>query len=86
MVKYVDYVVRRKYSGKIIEVKVRDGIVDGRRSTFVRCDYVNCGGGISNASDERINSEIEKKFQIAQESIDRDKEKCLVRKISKLFR
>ena len=35
----VEYIIERKYKGKIIRIKVRDGYIDGRRSTTITCKY-----------------------------------------------
>lgn len=83
MVKYNEFVIRRKYKGKIIEVKVKDGFVDGRRSTTITCDYNPNMFGFSNASDEKVDYFINRDFEIAKKEIDN---RSLVKKIGKLFR
>ena len=79
----VEYVIRRKYKGKIIDIKVRDGFIDGRRSTTITCKYNPIMFGFSNASDEKVQYFIEKDYEIAKKEID---EKSFVKKIVKLFR
>lgn len=78
-----EYVIRRKYKGKIIEVKVRDYFIDGRRSTTITCEYNPIIFGFSDATEDKINCFIERDFNIAKKEID---EKSFVKKIGKLFR
>lgn len=78
-----EYVIRRKYKGKIIEVKVRDYFIDGRRSTTITCEYNPIIFGLSDATEDKINCFIERDFNIAKKEID---EKSFVKKIGKLFR
>lgn len=83
MVKYNEYTIRRKYKGRIIEVRVRDGFIDGRRSTTIKCKYNPIMLGFSNASDEKIDFFIYRDFEIAKKEID---EKSFVKKLIKKFR
>jgi hypothetical protein len=53
-----EYTIFRKYKGKIIEVKVRDYFIDGRRSTTITCEYNPIVLGFSNATDDKINDFI----------------------------
>jgi len=78
-----EYVIRRKYKGKIIEVKVRDYFIDGRRSTTITCEYNPIMIGFSDATEDKINCFIERDFNIAKKEIDNN---SFVKKIVKLFR
>ena len=79
----VEYTIERKYKGKIIRIKVRDGYIDGRRSTTITCKYNPITFGFSDATEDKINCFIERDFEIAKKEID---EKSFVKKIGKLFR
>lgn len=79
----VEYTIQRKYKGRIINVKVRDGYVDGRRTTTIRCNYNPITYGLSNASDEKFEHFIERDFDIAKKEIDK---KRLVKRIENLFK
>lgn len=78
----VEYTIQRKYKGRIINIKVRDGYIDGRRSTTIFCDYNPITFGFSDASDEKVEYFIEKDYAIAKKEIDN---KSLVKKIVKVF-
>lgn len=79
----VEYTIQRKYKGRIIDIKVHDGYIDGRRSTTITCDYNPILIGFSNGSDEKVQYFIERDYEIAKNEIDN---KRFVKKISKLFR
>ncbi len=79
----VEYTIERKYKGKIICIKVRDGYIDGRRSTTITCKYNPIVIGFSDGSDQKVQYFIERDYAIAKKEID---EKCFVKKIGKLFR
>ena len=79
----VEYTIQRKYKGRLVNIKVRDGYVDGRRSTTIRCDYNPITYGFSNASDEKVEYFVEKDYRIAKKEIDN---KSLVKKIVKVFK
>ena len=79
----VEYTIEIKYKGKIICIKVRDGYIDGRRSTTITCKYNPIVIGFSDGSDEKVNSFIERNFNIAKKEID---EKSFVKKLGNLFR
>ena len=79
----VEYTIQRKYRGRVINIKVRDGYIDGRRSTTITCRYNPIMFGFSNASDEKIEYFIERDYKIAKNEIDN---KSLVKKIGKLFK
>ena len=78
----VEYTIQRKYKGRIINIKGRDGYIDGRRSTTIFCDYNPTTFGFSDASDEKVEYFIEKDYAIAKKEIDN---KSLVKKIVKVF-
>lgn len=79
----VEYTIERKYKGKIIRIKVRDGYIDGRRSTTITCKYNPIVIGFSDGSDQKVQYFIERDYEIAKKEID---EKSFVKKIGKLFR
>lgn len=79
----VEYTIQRKYKGKIINIKVRDGYIDGRRSTTITCRYNPIMLGFSNASDEKVQHFIEKDYEIAKKEIDSN---SFVKRIGRLFR
>ena len=79
----VEYVIERKYKGKIVHIKVRDGFIDGRRSTTIKCKYNPIVIGFSDGTDEKVQNFIERDFMIAKKEID---ENCFVKKLVKLFR
>lgn len=79
----VEYTIERKYKGKIIRIKVRDGYIDGRRSTTITCKYNPIVIGFSDGSDQKVQYFIERDYAIAKKEID---EKSFVKKIGKLFR
>lgn len=78
-----EYTIVRKYKGKVIEVKVRDYFIDGRRSTTITCKYNPIMFGFSDATDDKINAFIEKDFRIAKKEID---ENSFVKKLVKYFK
>ena len=79
----VEYTIQRKYRGRVIDIKVRDGYIDGRRSTTITCRYNPIMFGFSNASDEKVQYFINRDFEIAKKEID---SKSLVKRMCKLFR
>lgn len=79
----VEYTIERKYKEKIIRIKVRDGYIDGRRSTTITCKYNPIVIGFSDGSDQKVQYFIERDYAIAKKEID---EKSFVKKIGKLFR
>lgn len=79
----VEYTIQRKYKGRIIDIKVRDGYIDGRRSTTITCKYNPIMFGFSDASDEKVQYFINRDFEIAKKEID---EKSFVKKLIKKFR
>jgi hypothetical protein len=88
----VEYTIQRKYKGRIINIKVRDGYIDGRRSTTIFCDYNTITYGMSNASDEKVQYFIERDYRIAKKEIDKpvlvkikDNGKKLVKKLENRF-
>ena len=79
----VEYTIQRKYKGRIIEIKVRDGYIDGRRSTTIRCKYNPITIAFSNASDEKVQYFIERDYYISKKEIDN---RSLVKKYIKLLK
>ena len=79
----VEYTIERKYKENIIRIKVRDGYIDGRRSTTITCKYNPIVIGFSDGSDQKVQYFIERDYAIAKKEID---EKSFVKKIGKLFR
>ena len=79
----VEYTIQRKYKGRIINIRIRDGYIYGRRSTTITCDYNPIAIRFSNGSDEKVQHFIERDYRIAKNEIEN---KSLVRRITKLFR
>lgn len=79
----VEYTIQRKYKGKIINIRVRDGYIDGRRSTTITCKYNPIVIGFSDGSDQKVQYFIDKDYEIAKKAID---DNSLVKKIGRLFR
>ena len=79
----VEYTIQREYKGRIINIIIRDGYIDGRRSTTIKCKYNPILIGFSDGSDEKVQHFIERDYEIAKNEIDN---KRFVKKISKLFR
>ena len=83
MSEFNQFVVSKKYKGKIIKVRVCDGVIDGRRSTTIVCKYNPLMFSFSNASDEKVDYFIYRDFEIAKEEIDKN---SFVKKLTKMFR
>ena len=66
----VEYTIERKYKEKIIRIKVRDGYIDGRRSTTITCKYNPIVIGFSDGSDQKVQYFIERDYAIAKKEID----------------
>lgn len=79
----VEYTIQRKYKGRLVNIKVRDGYINGRRSTMIDCDYDSGFIGFSNGSDEKVQLFIEREYSLAKKKIDG---KSLVKKISNIFK
>ena len=79
----VDFIIQRKYKGRIINIKVRDGYIDGKRITMIKSKYNPNLYKFSNGSDEKVQHFIEKNYEIAKNEID---SKTLVKRIGKLFK
>lgn len=79
----VEYIIERKYKGKIVHIKVRDGFIDGRRSTTIKCKYNPIVIGFSDGTDEKVQYFINKNYEIAKKEID---ENSFVKKLTKIFR
>lgn len=79
----VEYTIQRKYKGRIINIRIRDGYVDGRRTTMIKCKYNPITVGFSDGSDEKVQYFIEKNYEIAKNEIDN---KSLVKKIGNIFK
>lgn len=83
MSEFNQFVVSKKYKGKIIKVRVCDGVNNGRRSTTIVCKYNPLMFSFSNASDEMVDYYIMKDFKIAQDKID---ENSFTKKLVKKFK
>jgi len=79
----VEYTIQRKYKGRIIEIRVRDGYINGRRSTMIKCKYNPIMIGFSDGTDEKVQYFIERDYEIAKKEIDN---KCFTKKIERLFK
>ena len=79
----VEYTIQRKYKGRIINIKIRDGYINGRRSTTIDSDYDSGFIGFSNGSDEKVQLFIEREYALAKKKID---DKSLVKKIGNIFK
>lgn len=79
----VVYTIQKKYKGRIINIKVRDGYINGIRSTVITCDYDTGIICFSNGSNEKVQHFIDRKYVFAKKKID---EESIGNKIKKLFR
>ena len=65
-----EYVTKKDYNGKTIEVKVVDGFDDDTRVTLLYCSkYYPSVIRLENVSTGRVQAEIENLFRIAEEQI-----------------
>ena len=78
-----EYTVIREYKGRVIELKVSDYVIDGKRSTIITCDNSTGFISLNNATDVSVDDFIEKAFQF---SIRKVSHRNLVKKIKNYFK